>query len=179
MTNSFLLGDNDLLTDLGGDRAKYYNNIEAIKVAKRIGAGVATPSEQNVLSHYTGWGSTPVLRYAFPQRSQYERVEFSPLSDEIKELALSDDEIRSMRASSLNAHYTSISIIKALWKVLIHIGVANLKTPRLLEPSAGIGHFFSAMSVEIADRSKRVAVELDKLTAEILRLLHPDTTVHN
>ena len=148
-------------------------------MAERIGAGVATPSEQNVLSHYTGWGSTPVLRYAFPQRSQYESVEFSPLSDEIKELGLSDDETRSMRASSLNAHYTSISIIKALWKVLIHIGVANLKTPRLLEPSAGIGHFFSAMSVEIADRSKRVAVELDKLTAEILRLLHPDTTVHN
>ena len=179
MTNAFLLGDGELLDNLGGDRSKYFNNVEAIRLAKQIGNGVATAEDQRILSRYTGWGSTPVLKYAFPPRTTYEDTSWSPMSDEIKALNLTDDEIRALRASSLNAHFTSIPIIKAIWRVVQHLGISNLKTPRILEPSAGIGHFFSAMPVDLANDSKRVAIELDKLTSDILRLLHPGITVHN
>ena len=178
MTNTFLFPPDESLV-LGGDKAKFDANVQAIQLARTIVDRPATPDEQQVLSHYTGWGSTPVLNYAFPDTRYRGNVRWNDASPEIAALHLSDVEIRSMRASSLNAHYTELGVIRAMWKVLAHLGIGKIGPAKILEPSAGIGHFFSAMPHDLAATSKLVGIELDKLTYDILKLLHPEAVLHN
>jgi adenine-specific DNA methylase len=182
MTQSdFALGPDDNLADLGGDVARYNQNIAAIRLVKTIEqeSRGATSEEQTVLSRYTGWGSTPVLKQAFPAKFTWQDAHSAPLSAELQDLQLSETEISSMRASSLNAHYTAIPVVRAIWEALLHLGIGKLNAIRMLEPSAGIGHFYSAMPRDLYPKSQRVAVELDTLTASILKALHPQTRVYN
>src|SRR5215210_7774416 len=175
---SFAPADN--LDDLGTTSTKYENNINALRILKELEAenrSEATLHEQTVLSRYTGWGDGTVLKRAFPNGVSLHL----PPSEELKEL-LTGEELKALRASSLNAHYTSIPIIRAIYVGLGHTGLHLLSGVRgaklrVLEPAAGIGHFIGAMPKEFRDASEWAAVELDPLSARITKMLYPGARV--
>lgn len=178
----FAFAPNYNLEDLGTTVAKYENNIAALRVLKELeseGREDATLHEQTILSKYVGWGDSTLLKRAFPNGAHYSHI---PPADELKEL-LTEDEIKALRASSLNAHYTTISVIRAIYAGLLHIGFGHLSRVssmrlRVLEPAAGIGHFFGAMPPELKEQSDYAAIELDPLSARITKLLYPGATVY-
>ncbi|MBI5943678.1 MAG: DEAD/DEAH box helicase family protein [Chloroflexi bacterium] len=154
--------DNDQALALGSPARKFEHNLKAIRLAKEIVAlgRAASPDEQSILSRYVGWGDSALLR----------------LLNGSKELSqlLSEDELRSLRGSSLNAHYTALPVIGAMWDALTFMGFGS-QAARVIDPSAGVGHFKSLMPSSItADWAE---VELDSLTANILKLLHPESKV--
>ncbi len=173
---SFAPADN--LDDLGTTSTKYENNINALRILKELEAenrSEATLHEQTVLSRYTGWGDGTVLKRAFPNGVSPHL----PPSEELKEL-LTSEEIKALRASSLNAHYTAIPVIRAIYTGLCYAGLHLLPAGarlRVLEPAAGIGHFIGAMPKELRERSDWAAVELDTLSPRITRLLYPKARV--
>jgi N12 class adenine-specific DNA methylase len=186
------------LSGLGGAASRFNHNVAAITLLKRLEAearelGVLTTEEQRILSRYTGWGDSDVLGRAFP----YGAYSHSRPCRELDGL-LTPDEIRGMLASSLNAHYTALPIIRAIYAALDHYGltprnegrmleigdgqsVAVASSPRsklrILEPAAGVGHFIGAMPPALVANSDRVAVEIDSLTGWILQRLYPQTRV--
>jgi len=172
---SFAATDN--LDDLGSTATKYDHNIAALRLLKELeaeGRAEATLHEQTILSRYTGWGDSSLLKRAFPNGIS----PYLPPSEELKKL-LTPDELKALRASSLNAHYTTISIIRAIYGGLLHTGLhrshegAKNARLRVLEPAAGIGHFIGAMPLELRVVSECAAVELDPLSARITKLLYP------
>jgi len=176
---SFAAADN--LDDLGSTVTKYDHNIAALRLLKELnaeGRGHATLHEQTILSHYTGWGDSTVLKRAFPNGISPHL----PPSEELKELALTSDELKALRASSLNAHYTSLAVIRAIYAALFHAGLHRshgISTGKLraLEPAVGIGHFIGAMPPELKTKCEWAAVELDPLSARITKLLYPNARV--
>jgi hypothetical protein len=159
---SFSAADN--LEDLGSTVTKYDNNIAALRLLKELeaeGRAEASLHEQTILSRYTGWGDSTLLKRAFPHGISAHL----PPSEELKEL-LTGDELKALRASSLNAHYTSLPVIRAIYTGLGYTGLHRLAEVRgaklrVLEPAAGIGHFIGAMPKEFRDVSEWAAVELD------------------
>src|SRR5919202_1585251 len=170
---SFAADDN--LDDLGSTSTKYENNINALRILKELEAenrSEATLHEQTVLSRYTGWGDGTVLKRAFPHGVSAHL----PPSEELKEL-LTGEELQALRASSLNAHYTSLPVIRAIYAGLEHMGLHRLpesreRRLRALEPAAGIGHFIVAMPKVFRGVSEWAAVELDPLSARITKMLY-------
>jgi N12 class adenine-specific DNA methylase/adenine-specific DNA methylase len=151
----------------GGQKTKFKNNIEAIRTLRSIEAEnrFATPEEQEILAHYVGWGGLP---QAFdPDHKQW--------MDEYAELKalLTPEEYASARASTLNAHYTSPTVIKAIYKAIENMG---FKTGNVLEPSCGIGHFFGLLPESMSD-SKLFGVELDGVTGRIAQQLYQKNSV--
>jgi N12 class adenine-specific DNA methylase len=178
----FAFASTDNLDDLGTTAVKYENNLAALRLLKELeveNRTEATLHEQTILSKYVGWGDSALLKRAFPNGAHYSHI---PPADEIKEL-LTDEEVKQLRASSLNAHYTTIPIIRAIYDGLLHMGLHYLHHQenarlRVLEPAAGIGHFIGAMPAELKSRSDCAAVELDSLSARITKLLYPSATVY-
>ena len=84
--------------------------------------------------------------------------------------------MRAARASSLNAHYTALPVIGAMWEAVAYLGL-GLYPFRVLDPSAGVGHFKSAMPAALRDQAEWTEIELDAVTASILKLLHPESKV--
>ena len=158
------------LLNLGAARAKYHANLDALRVLKQLVAEgrAATINEQRVLSRYVGWGDSALLNLAFPHSNDTK-----PAS-ELASL-LTGDEIDSLRASSLNAHYTALPVIAAIWDALLHAGLASLPMVNALEPSAGIGHFIGLSPRDVPVRW--TAVEIEPLTAGILRSQYPSARV--
>ena len=156
--------ENDQPLELGGVAQKLDGNLQAIRLAKELTAAnrPATPEEQTILARYVGWGDAALLRKLTG-------------SEELKDL-LSDDEMRSARGSSLNAHYTALPVIGAMWTALDVMGF-GAHPFRALDPSAGVGHFKSLTPVAMRDKAEWVEIELDSLTAQILGLLHPESKV--
>lgn len=154
--------DVDHLED-GGPKTKFKNNIEAIRLLKKLETEgrLATPAEQAVLVKYTGWGG---LRQAF----DLYLLEWKREAAELKEL-LTEDEMRSARASVINAHYTSPIVIQGIYKALARMG---FKGGRILEPAMGVGHFFGLMPQNLASKSTRTGVEIDPLTGRIAKQLY-------
>ncbi|MDO9299936.1 MAG: hypothetical protein Q7T89_01070, partial [Anaerolineales bacterium] len=154
--------DNAQALDLGTPARKYENNLQAIRLAKEITAlgCAASQDEQAILARYVGWGDSALLR----------------LLNGSKELSqlLSEDELRSLRGSSLNAHYTALPVIGAMWDALTFMGF-GASPARIIDPSAGVGHFKSLMPISFS--ADWAEVELDSLTASILKLLHPESRV--
>ncbi len=197
-TTDFHFDHNDDLSGLGGAAPRFKFNIAAIRLLKQLESesresGALTPEEQRVLARYTGWGDSDVLDHAFPNGA----YSWSRPCEELEEL-LTPDEIKSLLASSLNAHYTALPIIRAVYAALDHFGVApkagdrmleldsgqsvslsssGQKKLRIFEPAAGIGHFLGAMPQALRANSERVAVEIDSLTGRILQRLYPQTRV--
>lgn len=175
MATDFTFAYNEDLSDLGGAAARFDQNVEALRILKELadeGRDQATAHEQTRLVRYTGWGDSEVVRCAFPGGASAH----VPPAEELRGL-VTDEELRSMRSSALNAHYTSVPVIRAIYEALLHAGVersAPGRRLRVLEPSAGVGHFFGAMPRLLQQTSERVAVELDAVTARILRLLYPE-----
>lgn len=164
---NFVIGDS--LNLPSGEKARYKANVEAIRLVKRLEAEgrYATEAEQVILSKYVGWGG---LANAFDQRKSEWTKEYS----EMKEL-LTKEEFESARGSTLNAHYTDISVIKAMYDGLAFLGFNG---GRLLEPSSGVGNFVGAMPAEMSAKVKSwTMVELDGITGLIAKYLYPNADV--
>ncbi|MFA7462920.1 MAG: N-6 DNA methylase, partial [Anaerovoracaceae bacterium] len=150
-----------------GAKTKYSWNVAAIRLLNRLEEEnrLATPEEQEVLSRYVGWGGLP---QAFDENNSQWAKEYA----ELKEL-LTDEEYTSARASTLNAHYTSPTVIKAMYACLENMG---FKTGNILEPACGIGNFFGLIPDSMKN-SKLYGVELDSITGRIARQLYQQANI--
>ena len=164
---NFVIGESLDLPN--GEKARYKANIEAIRLVKQLEAEgrYATEAEQAILSKYVGWGG---LANAFDER----KAEWSKEFKELKEL-LTEEEYNLARGSTLNAHYTDISVIKAMYDGLSKLGFDG---GRMLEPSSGVGNFVGAMPVDMSSKVKSwTMVELDGITGLIAKYLYPNADV--
>ncbi|MDX9993646.1 MAG: hypothetical protein RBS68_16525, partial [Anaerolineales bacterium] len=157
--------DNTAPLTWSGPADKAKGNIAAIEIARQLAAEgrPATPAELTTLSRYVGWGHTEVMNYALKNLGL--------------ESILSEDEWAAVKASTLNAHYTAIPVIAAIWRGLERLGMGKLEQAQLLDPSAGVGHFKSATPPELREKCNWTEVELDPITASILGGLHPESKV--
>lgn len=166
------------LGELGGAASRFNYNVAAIKLLKRLEAAASAnenvcDDESCTLARYSGWGDGEVLRRLFPNGA----YSWAPICKELDGV-LSQDERDSLAASALNAHYTPLPMIRAIYAALEHYGLGLLPQIRVLEPAAGVGHFFGAMSTALAMKAERVAVEIDTLSARIFRLLYPNVRLY-
>ena len=162
---NFRITDFDL--GAGGAKTKYQANISAIRLLKQLEAeGLqASPEQQEVLSRYVGWGG---LADAFDPDKENWRAEYA----ELKEL-LTPEEYEAARASTLNAHYTSPTVIHAMYEVLENMG---FESGNILEPSMGVGNFFGCLP-ESMQNSRLYGVELDSITGRIAKQLYPKADI--
>ena len=151
----------------GGPKAKFQANIEAIKLLKYLEetTGQATPEQQQVLSRYVGWGG---LADAFDPDKESWSKEYAQL----KEL-LTPEEYAAARGSTLNAHYTSPTVIKAIYEA---VGRMGFETGNILEPSCGVGNFFGMLPEEMRN-SHLYGVELDSISGRIAQQLYPKADI--
>ena len=151
----------------GGPKAKYQANVAAIKLLKHLEetTGQATPEQQEVLSRYVGWGG---LADAFDPDKSAWAAEYS----ELKEL-LTPEEYAAARASTLNAHYTSPTVIRAIYEAVEKMG---FRTGNILEPSMGVGNFFGMLPESMAG-SRLYGVELDSISGRIAKQLYPKADI--
>ena len=151
----------------GGAKEKFWRNIKAIATLKQIESENrnATPEEQHILSQYVGWGG---LADAFDTDKAGWRVEY----DELKGV-LTPEEYAAARASTLNAHYTSPTVIRAIYDAVENMG---FQTGNILEPSMGVGNFFG-MLPESMKSSRLYGVELDSITGRIAKQLYPKADI--
>ena len=162
---NFRITDSDL--GAGGAKTKYQANISAIRLLKQLEAeGLqASPDQQEVLSRYVGWGG---LVDAFDPDKENWRAEYA----ELKEL-LTPEEYEAARASTLNAHYTSPTVIHAMYEALENMG---FESGNILEPSMGVGNFFGCLP-ESMQNSRLYGVELDSITGRIAKQLYPKADI--
>ena len=151
----------------GGAKQKYARNIEAIKTLFQLEEEHrgATAKEQEVLAQYVGWGG---LADAFDSNKSGWAKEYA----ELKEL-LSEDEYAAARSSVLNAHYTSPTVIHAIYDAVEQMG---FKSGNILEPSMGVGNFFGMLPDTMQD-SRLYGVELDSITGRIAQKLYPQADI--
>ena len=157
--------------------ARWEANIEAIRLLKELQAQErpATPAERAVLARYSGFGDS-----AFEQGfSPYTREPAWKDRKEALQELVTGNEYEAMKRSRLNAFYTTPEIIKAMWAGLQDMGAGDIPNLKVLEPSAGSGRFLAYQPPEMAASSHRTAVELDDLTAGVLKARFPDATVWN
>ncbi len=162
---NFRITDDNLGT--GGPKEKFWRNIKAISTLKQIEQEnrYATPEEQHILSQYVGWGG---LADAFDQDKPAWDAEYS----ELKEL-LTPEEYAAARGSTLNAHYTSPTVIRAIYEA---VGRMGFETCNILEPSCGVGNFFGMLPEEMRN-SRLYGVELDSISGRIARQLYPQANI--
>jgi N12 class adenine-specific DNA methylase len=153
----------------GGAKTKARQNIEAIKLLKRLEAENRNPTkeEKKILAKYVGWGG-------IPQAFDGMNKQWASVAEELAAL-LTDEEYARARESTLNAHYTDIPVVRDIWSGLQHMGFTGGK---VLEPSAGSGNFLGAMPTALRSRTQISAVELDSITGRILAKLYPQAQVH-
>lgn len=165
-SQNFVITDENL--GVKTPKARFAANVEAIRTLNNIEAEnrTATPVEQAVLSGYTGWG-------AIPQAFDSDNKDWSKEYNELKNL-LTDEEYRAARASTMNAHYTSPTVIKAIYNGLANIGFEGGK---ILEPAMGTGNFFGAMPDTVRSNSELYGVELDSITGRIAKQLYPSANI--
>ena len=152
---------------VGGAKAKFRANMAAIHLLQELEfEGLqASPEQQEILSRYVGWGG---LADAFDPDKAGWRVEY----DELKNV-LSPEEYAAARASTLNAHYTSPTVIRAIYDAVENMG---FQTGNILEPSMGVGNFFG-MLPESMKSSRLYGVELDSITGRIAKQLYPKADI--
>ena len=161
---NFVIGDSLDLPN--GEKARYKANVDAIRLVKKleVEGRYATEAEQVVLSKYVGWGG---IANAFSDK----KAEWAKEYKELKEL-LTDEEYSSARGSTLNAHFTDISIIKAMYDGLKQLGFNG---GRMMEPSSGVGNFVGAMPADMSAKVRSwTMVELDGITGLIAKYLYPN-----
>ena len=151
----------------GGAKQKYARNIEAIRTLFKLEQEHrgATAEEQQVLSRYVGWGG---LADAFDPGKDSWAKEYA----ELKNL-LSEDEYAAARSSTLNAHYTSPTVIRGIYDAVERMG---FRSGNILEPSMGVGNFFGMLPDSMAD-SRLYGVELDSITGRIAKMLYPQADI--
>lgn len=151
----------------GGAKAKFRMNMDAINLLKELefDGKQATPEEQVILSKYVGWGG---LADAFDETKDNWKNEFAELY-----ATLSPEEYAAARSSTLNAHYTSPTVIKAIYEA---VGNMGFETGNILEPSMGVGNFFGCLP-EAMQNSKLYGIELDSITGRIAKQLYPKADI--
>lgn len=162
---NFNINDDNL--GIGGPKTKCVWNIAAIKLLNRLEEEnrPATSEEQEALSRYVGWGGLPQV---FDEQNSQWTKEYI----ELKAL-LTDDEYAQARASTLNAHFTSPIVIKAMYACLANMG---FKSGNILEPACGVGNFLGLLP-ESMHSSKLYGIELDSITGRIARYLYPKSNI--
>lgn len=158
--HNFRIQDNDL--GAGGPKAKYKANMEAIHLLQTLEKEerLATPEEQEILSRYVGWGGIP---QAFEESNSSWANEYLELKN-----TLSPEEYSAARASTLNAFYTSPTVIRSMYEALENMG---LKQGNILEPSCGVGNFMGLIP-ESMSKTNMYGVELDPVSGRIAKQLY-------
>lgn len=164
--HDFTITDENLGT--GGAKTKFAANIAAIKTLKAIESEnrLAAPDEQTVLAQYVGWGG---LAQAFDENNSSWASEYKQLRE-----LLADEEYTAAKGSTLNAHYTSPTVINAIYKGLENLGFDG---GNILEPAMGVGNFFGTMPEEIRRNSHLHGVELDSISGRIARQLYQSADI--
>ena len=162
---NFRITDDNL--GLGGAKANFRANMAAINLLKELEfeGAQASPEQQEVLSRYVGWGG---LADAFDESKDNWKDEFAELY-----ATLSPEEYAAARASTLNAHYTSPTVIKAIYEA---VGNMGFQTGNILEPAMGVGNFFGLLPQEMQG-SRLYGVELDSITGRIAKQLYPKADI--
>ena len=162
---NFRITDNRL--GEGGPKAKFQANVDAIKLLKYLEetTGQATPEQQKILSRYVGWGG---LADAFDPDKESWSKEYAQLKE-----MLTPEEYAAARGSTLNAHYTSPTVIKAIYEA---VGRMGFETGNILEPSCGVGNFFGMLPEEMRN-SRLYGVELDSISGRIAQQLYPKADI--
>ena len=162
---NFCITDDNL--GIGGAKAKFRANMAAINLLKELEfEGLqASPEQQEILSRYVGWGG---LADAFDENKPNWADEFVELY-----ATLSPEEYAAARASTLNAHYTSPTVIKAIYEA---VGSMGFQTGNILEPAMGVGNFFGLLPQEMQG-SRLYGVELDSITGRIAKQLYPKADI--
>ena len=162
---NFRITDDNL--GVGGAKAKFRANMDAINLLKTLEfeGRQATEDEQEILSKYVGWGSLPD---AFDENKDAWSNEFTELYT-----ALSPEEYKAAKASVLNAHYTSPTVIRAIYEAVENMGFVK---GNILEPSMGVGNFFGMLPQSMSG-SNLYGVELDSLTGRIAKQLYPKADI--
>ena len=157
---NFRITDNDL--GAGGPKTKYKANVEAIRLLKTLDAEQrqATAEEQEILSRYVGWGGIP---QAFDENNADWSKEYAELQS-----LLTADEYKEARASTLNAFYTSPTVIKAMYEALDNMGLSK---GNVLEPSCGVGNFMGLVP-DSMEKIRMYGVELDSISGRIAQQLY-------
>ena len=164
-TENFRITDEDL--GMGGAKVKFRRNMDAITTLKAIESEgrQATKKEQEILSRYVGWGG---LADAFDDSKSGWASEYQELKN-----ALTPAEYEAARASTLNAHYTSPTVIRAIYEA---VGNMGFQTGNILEPSMGVGNFFGMLPDQMQN-SRLYGVELDPITGRIAKQLYPKANI--
>ena len=162
---NFHITDDNL--GVGGPKQKFARNIEAIQTLRTLEQEHrgATAEEQQVLSQYVGWGG---LADVFDPNKENWSAEYTQLKG-----LLTEEEYAAARASTLNAHYTSPVVIRAIYDAVEKMG---FQSGNILEPSLGIGNFFGMLPSGMAD-SRLYGVELDSITGRIAQKLYPQADI--
>jgi adenine-specific DNA methylase len=166
---NYRIKDSDLIGS-GSLKAKCRGNLAAIEVLKLVEAQErqATKEEKGVLVRYVGWGGLPQVFDCLNDEWQTERNELERL--------LTESELDSARATTLNAHYTAPVVIQAMYSVLARFGFEH---GRILEPACGIGHFIGLMPEAMLSHSQITGVEIDSVSARITEALYPDSDIRH
>ncbi|MEY2531618.1 MAG: hypothetical protein QOI96_1703, partial [Verrucomicrobiota bacterium] len=153
----------------GSLKQKCRDNFSAIELVRLLDSQsrVASEEEKRVLVKYVGWGGIPQV-FASPFSTEWKA------EGERLKVLLTSEEYDAARASTLNAHYTSATVISAIYNAVQQIGFTH---GRVLEPALGIGNFFGLIPGEMSARSRLTGVEIDPLTAKIARQLYPDADI--
>ncbi|MBT7072185.1 MAG: hypothetical protein HN975_14980, partial [Anaerolineae bacterium] len=161
MKATFYFNQDQKALHFAGAKQKAADNLAALRLLEELKESglAATPAQQESLIRYTGWGDTAVYKHA---------------ADELDGM-LDIPTLNALKASMLNAHYTSLEIIRAIWQGVSQVFDAGMKELHILDPSAGIGHFRSLEPTAWRAKSHWLEVELEPLTAKILGHLHPNT----
>ena len=162
---NFHITDPDL--GAGGQKTKYQNNVAAIRLLKDLEAQgrSATPEEQEVLSRYVGWGGIP---QAFDETNEKWASEYAELKT-----IVTPEEYASARGSTLNAHFTSPTVIEGMYQALERMGV---HPDTVLEPAMGVGNFFGLLP-ESMRNATLMGVELDSITGRLAKQLYPQANI--
>lgn len=175
----------DELDRAGGfaPKARFAANIQAIRLLRTLEASgrEATPEEKRILAGYVSWGG---LSQAVDVDRMYMHPEWRKEKQEIVNLiqegVLTHKELETLQASTLNAHYTSPEVVRAVWAAVEKMGYAPAEGEygRILEPSVGTGNFLGLAPPSIIERSQFTAVEMEPLAGGIARQLYPEADIH-
>jgi hypothetical protein len=162
--NCYRITDADRLGE-GGPKQKFSQNLKAIEILRALDAEnrSASPDEKALLVKYVGWGGLPQVFDVDSTSWHREQIRLSEM--------LSDEEHRSARATTINAHYTAPVVIRAMYEAAQRFGFQG---GQILEPASGIGHFIGLMPEAMLKNSFITGVEIDPLTARIAKPSNPN-----
>ena len=159
----------------GGPKARFAKNRRALEILETLQTEGRdpTPAEKDALAAYTGWGSFGQELFNGSWEHGNPKFEWKEENEWLRN-QLGEEGWKAAQSSIINAHYTDPATTSALWSIIRRLGFTG---GRILEPSVGIGNFFSLMPRDIMDRSQLTGIELDPTTAAIAKILHPNANI--